>query len=75
MNKTMKTCPWCGGSPSMHIEPLWHGNHGYFGSYSFEVRCCNCGATAPNGKFDTIYRSRLNAETEALERWNTRAPE
>ncbi len=68
----IKRCPWCGGAASIHIEPMWHGSHGYSGCYSWEVRCLQCGATAPNGKFDNIYMPREDAEEKALAAWNKR---
>lgn len=68
----IKSCPWCGGVGHMVIEPMWNGSHGYHGCYSWEIHCAQCGATAPNGKFDNIYLSQEEAECKALAAWNKR---
>ena len=73
MTSTFKPCPWCGNVPRMHIEPLWHGSHGYPGCYEYIVRCPRCGATVPHGGYDTIYHPVDWAEEQAIKAWNRRA--
>lgn len=70
----LKQCPWCGATGSYHKEPLWHGSHGYVGNYEYYIQCSNpfCGAIAPNGKVDDIYREEMIAREEAIIKWNTR---
>ena len=65
----MKSCPWCGGYPIMTTTEI----HGYSGCYFFEMKCRSCGATAPDGKFDTVYHDTHTAFEAAVAKWNKRA--
>ena len=35
----LKPCPFCGKKVELIKEPLWHGSHGYYGSYEYVVKC------------------------------------
>ena len=69
---SLKKCPWCHSSPILVQEPLWTGSHGYYGCYEYYVKCINCCAIAPNGKFNSVYQSEELARSKAIERWNER---
>lgn len=82
-NEELKLCPWCGNTPKLVIDKLWtehsyNGHtitHGYVGSYNYYYQCSNeeCNATAPYGKYDTIYCSAEEAQQSAKNAWQKRA--
>lgn len=41
----LKPCPFCGTKVELTRMPLWHGNHGYHGCFSFKVKCSKCGCS------------------------------
>lgn len=69
---SLKPCPWCGSSGSINIEPMWNNSHGYYGCYSYQVKCITCNTSAPNSKFDTIDLTHEEAKNRAITAWNTR---
>lgn len=79
----IKPCPWCGSGPILKEDRLWsehwynghNTTHGYVGAYDYYYQCSNneCNATAPDGKYDSVYRSAYEAKLLAREAWNRRA--
>ena len=72
----IKKCPWCKSKAKFHIDPLWSEpyHRGYYGNFEYYVQCSSkiCGAIAPHGKIDDIYRSPEEATELAIKIWNTR---
>lgn len=72
----IKECPWCRCPGALHFDSLDKGNgRGYPGCFEVYVKCANdsCGAIAPHGKTDTVYRSMEEAIKKAIDTWNKRA--
>lgn len=63
-------CPWCGRSGNLELRATTDG------FYEVQVRCSNwaCGATCPNGIFNTKNMTMKEAEKKAIEKWNKRTP-
>ena len=70
----LKPCPFCGSQPTLRKIPLWHGSHGYYGCYKFDVSCEKCGCN-PDFYYqnDTIYRPEDEAKRNVIDKWNGRA--
>lgn len=71
----IKKCPWCGSQGHLTFDSLEKPNgRGYPGNYLFYIKCTNdlCGAIAPYGKVDDIYRSTQEAVDKAVKIWNAR---
>ena len=70
----LKPCPFCGSAAELHIDPMWHGSHGYHDCYDFYVKCPQCGVTRQ--VYNTIYDNDENKATQkAIDSWNTRYQE
>lgn len=70
----LKPCPFCGKKVTLIKEPLWHGSHGYYGSYEYVVKCRNpeCRCQIYLGKNNTIYYDDETAQRNAIKAWNRR---
>lgn len=69
-------CPFCGIPVFLEKKPMWStGGRGYFGCYSFVVKCrnleCQCTISLPGN--DTVYNSEEEARANAIKAWNKRA--
>lgn len=71
MNK-IKPCPFCGTEVELSKNPLWHGGHGYYNCFEFEIVCPTCGCNVRYDKNDTIYRAEEEAIQNVIETWNKR---
>ena len=69
----LKPCPFCGENVKIERLPLWHGSHGYHGSYEYDIHCSNCGCRVDLDRNDTVYRSEEEARDNAIKAWNRRA--
>lgn len=70
----LKPCPCGCKNVELKKDPLWHGSHGYYGCYEFNIKCLNpnCGWRLKIFKNDTIYRSEEEARKNAINAWNNR---
>ena len=72
-------CPFC-GNDNIHItkKALWwelddgRVRSGYKDCYEFEVVCDKCGAHPTYTKNDTVYRSKEEAMSHVVNKWNER---
>ena len=71
MNK-IKSCPFCGTEVELSKNPLWHGGHGYYNCFEFEIVCPKCGCNVRYDKNDTIYRTEEEAIQNVINAWNKR---
>ncbi len=72
MSEQLKPCPFCGNIPYIEKIPLWHGSHGYYGCFKFDIHCDKCGCTVNLGKNNTIYTDEKQALNNAINAWNRR---
>lgn len=75
MKESLKDCPFCHEFPVLIKNPLWHGSHGYIGSYEFFVQCDNenCLVRPKTRAYDTISRkSESECKELAYNAWNNR---
>lgn len=74
MSEKLKPCPFCGANVRIEKRPLWEGTRGYLNCYEYDIRCHSCGCRVRLERNDTIYRSEEEAERNAVQAWNKRAP-
>ena len=70
-----KKCPWCGETPELSEMPMWHGTHGYHGSFEVVVHCTNykCPVKPKTPSYNTVYKRTLDeAKKAATNAWNDR---
>ena len=71
----IKPCPFCGTEVELSKNPLWHGGHGYYNCFEFEIVCPKCGCNVTCNKNDTIYRTEEEAINNVTNAWNERKNE
>lgn len=70
-----ESCPFCGKSPEIIHDPLWHGSHCYHDCYDIYIKCCNpeCPIKPKTRAYNTIYeKSIITLQQKAWDDWNTR---
>ena len=70
--KGLKPCPFCGDVPYIEKKPLWHGTHGYYGCYEYDIRCKHCGCRVNLGANQTVGIEDEEAINNAITAWNRR---
>lgn len=71
-NQKLKPCPFCGEKVFINKKALWHGSHGYFGCYEYDIRCKKCGCNIRLHGNDTIYNADVIARKNAIKARNRR---
>ena len=75
MKEYPKECPFCHVLPDLVKEPLWHGNHGYYGKYDYYVACRNkdCKINPSTPKCADVYGdTEQECFEKVIEYWNDR---
>ena len=70
-----KECPFCHDIPALIKDPLWNGNHGYYGNYEYYVACENkkCKVNPKTKPYNDIYdMAEQECINKSIEDWNTR---
>lgn len=75
MKEYPKECPFCHVLPDIIKNPLWRGNHGYYGNYDHYVACRNkdCKIQPRTKAYNDIYdMTEQECIDKAIEDWNGR---